>query len=226
MSKEQKARATEENPGRGSDDGGGMNTGVAVIGFVVCFVAGAGLMWGYDAHNGVSKHEGSRGRLRRRVERQRLAHRDRQQGPDVGQPHGARHHGRVRGLPVSVLHARADDPASAPRQVRPERSAHRLEEQSPALPSERSPGRRRRSGRLRSGRERRVLEIPRHRLHAPVGHDPRQPRALGRRSRRLDVSAFTKPASRPTPGPTRSTRTCERESVPASRAPPPSSSTA
>ncbi|MGO9708099.1 MAG: DsbA family protein [Polyangiaceae bacterium] len=58
MSKEQKARATEENPGRGSDDGGGMNTGVAVIGFVVCFVAGAGLMWGYDAHNGVSKHEG------------------------------------------------------------------------------------------------------------------------------------------------------------------------
>ena len=32
--------------------------GVAIIGFVVCFVAGAGLMWGYDAHNGVSKREG------------------------------------------------------------------------------------------------------------------------------------------------------------------------
>ena len=31
-------------------DGGGMNTGVAIIGFVLCFVAGAGLMWGYDTH--------------------------------------------------------------------------------------------------------------------------------------------------------------------------------
>ena len=59
MSKEQKARATDENPSRGQDDGAsGMNTGVAIIGFVLCFVAGAGLMWGYDAHNGVSKREG------------------------------------------------------------------------------------------------------------------------------------------------------------------------
>src|SRR5271170_7731752 len=59
MTKEQKARATDENPSRGQDDGaGGMNTGVAVIGFVICFVAGAGLMWGYDAHNGVTKREG------------------------------------------------------------------------------------------------------------------------------------------------------------------------
>ena len=31
-------------------DGGGMNTGVAIVGFVLCFVAGAGLMWGYDTH--------------------------------------------------------------------------------------------------------------------------------------------------------------------------------
>jgi protein-disulfide isomerase len=28
----------------------GMNTGVAIIGFILCGVAGAGLMWGYDAH--------------------------------------------------------------------------------------------------------------------------------------------------------------------------------
>ncbi len=53
MAKEQKARAADENPSRAQDDGsGGMNTGVAVIGFVLCFVAGAGLMWGYDARNG------------------------------------------------------------------------------------------------------------------------------------------------------------------------------
>ena len=65
MAKEQKARAADENPSRGQDEGGsGMNTGVAIIGFVVCFVAGAGLMWGYDAHNGVSKRPVSAGRVR------------------------------------------------------------------------------------------------------------------------------------------------------------------
>ncbi len=32
------------------EGGGGMNTGVAVIGFVLCFLAGSALMWGYDAH--------------------------------------------------------------------------------------------------------------------------------------------------------------------------------
>jgi protein-disulfide isomerase len=30
-------------------DGGGMNVGVAVVGFILCFLAGAGLMWGIDA---------------------------------------------------------------------------------------------------------------------------------------------------------------------------------
>ncbi len=33
-----------------SYDGGGINAGVAVVGFILCFLAGAGLMWGYDAH--------------------------------------------------------------------------------------------------------------------------------------------------------------------------------
>jgi len=32
-----------------SNDSGGMNVGVAVVGFVLCFLAGAGLMWGIDA---------------------------------------------------------------------------------------------------------------------------------------------------------------------------------
>jgi protein-disulfide isomerase len=37
---------------RSSNDGydsGGMNVGVAVVGFILCFLAGAGLMWGIDA---------------------------------------------------------------------------------------------------------------------------------------------------------------------------------
>ena len=32
------------------EGGGGMNTGVAIVGFILCFIAGAGLMWGYDTH--------------------------------------------------------------------------------------------------------------------------------------------------------------------------------
>ncbi len=32
-----------------SNESGGMNVGVAVVGFVLCFLAGAGLMWGVDA---------------------------------------------------------------------------------------------------------------------------------------------------------------------------------
>ncbi|MEO8796898.1 MAG: hypothetical protein ABI551_03360, partial [Polyangiaceae bacterium] len=32
-----------------ADDGAGMNTGVAIVGFVLCFFAGMALMWGYDA---------------------------------------------------------------------------------------------------------------------------------------------------------------------------------
>jgi protein-disulfide isomerase len=31
-------------------DGGGVNTGVAIIGFFLCFLAGVAVMWGYDQH--------------------------------------------------------------------------------------------------------------------------------------------------------------------------------
>jgi protein-disulfide isomerase len=51
MAKELKARAADEHaPAHKIDAGGGMNTGVAVIGFGLCFLAGAGLMWGWDTH--------------------------------------------------------------------------------------------------------------------------------------------------------------------------------
>jgi len=42
MVQDKKSAATPAEPG------GGMNTGVAVIGFVLCFLAGVSLMWGYD----------------------------------------------------------------------------------------------------------------------------------------------------------------------------------
>jgi len=48
-SKEAKAPESKAHPSV-AESGGGMNTGVAVIGFVLCFLAGAALMWGYDAH--------------------------------------------------------------------------------------------------------------------------------------------------------------------------------
>ena len=50
MAKEQKSQAADERPNAHADDGGGMNMGVAIIGFILCFVAGAGVMWGYDTH--------------------------------------------------------------------------------------------------------------------------------------------------------------------------------
>jgi protein-disulfide isomerase len=48
MAKEHKsAKAADQ---RHPSDVGGMNTGVAIVGFILCFLAGAGLMWGYDTH--------------------------------------------------------------------------------------------------------------------------------------------------------------------------------
>ncbi len=57
MSNEEKAQASDQHPARPAEGGGGMNTGVAIIGFILCFITGAGLMWGYDAHNGVGKRD-------------------------------------------------------------------------------------------------------------------------------------------------------------------------
>src|SRR5438067_12620736 len=51
MAKEQKSQAADEKPHAIADEGGGgMNTGVAIIGFILCFFAGAGLMWGYESN--------------------------------------------------------------------------------------------------------------------------------------------------------------------------------
>jgi protein-disulfide isomerase len=43
--------AKDKNPATGMDaGGGGVNTGVAIIGFFLCFLAGVAVMWGYDQH--------------------------------------------------------------------------------------------------------------------------------------------------------------------------------
>ncbi|MDP9036136.1 MAG: thioredoxin domain-containing protein [Myxococcota bacterium] len=48
------ATDTKDSPAHSSPadggGGGGMNTGVAVIGFLLCFLAGVAVMWGYEAH--------------------------------------------------------------------------------------------------------------------------------------------------------------------------------
>ena len=38
-----------------------MNPGVAIVGFILCFVTGAGLMRGYDVHSGAGQHVGAAG---------------------------------------------------------------------------------------------------------------------------------------------------------------------
>jgi len=46
MSKETKN--ADKTPSATTTDNAGINTGVAIIGFILCFLAGAMLMWGYD----------------------------------------------------------------------------------------------------------------------------------------------------------------------------------
>jgi protein-disulfide isomerase len=46
--KDHKSHAADVRPP--PPEGGGMSTGVAIIGFILCFLAGAAVMWGYDSH--------------------------------------------------------------------------------------------------------------------------------------------------------------------------------
>jgi protein-disulfide isomerase len=45
--KEHKSHAADVRP---PPETGGMSTGVAIIGFILCFLAGGAVMWGYDSH--------------------------------------------------------------------------------------------------------------------------------------------------------------------------------
>ncbi|MBX3186487.1 MAG: thioredoxin domain-containing protein [Labilithrix sp.] len=46
--KDHKSHAADVRPP--PPEGGGMSTGVAIIGFILCFLAGGAVMWGYDSH--------------------------------------------------------------------------------------------------------------------------------------------------------------------------------
>ncbi len=46
--KTHKSHAADVRPS--PSEGGGVNTGVAIIGFLLCFLAGGAVMWGYDSH--------------------------------------------------------------------------------------------------------------------------------------------------------------------------------
>ncbi len=60
--KEHKSHAAEVRP---PSESGGMSTGVAIIGFILCFLAGGAVMWGYDSHRlksgGITAESGGSG---------------------------------------------------------------------------------------------------------------------------------------------------------------------
>ncbi len=152
MSKDTKDHAPAAEAGAGTN----VNTGVAVVGFLLCFLAGVALMWGYDQHRRqVRRNRGRHGDRGRRVGRQRVARSHLEQGPDVGQARRAGHHRRVQRLPVPVLLSRRADARSGAHGVRTGQGPHRLEEQPPALPPEREARGRSGPGRLRARGQRR-----------------------------------------------------------------------
>ena len=162
--------------------GANVNTGVAIVGFLLCFLAGVALMWGYDQHRlKGGEIAADTDTARRRVGRQRVADPHLEQGPDVGQARRAGHDRPVQRLPVPVLLARRADDGPGEDDLRPGQGPHRLEEQPPALPPEREARGRSGPGRLRARGQRRVLEVPRHGLQEPGRSRRRQLREVGGR---------------------------------------------
>src|SRR5688572_22609187 len=74
MAKEKaSSQAADVHATRPPPDSGGMSTGVAIIGFILCFLAGAAVMWGYDSHRlktagGVSAESSGSGEKRTRAD--------------------------------------------------------------------------------------------------------------------------------------------------------------
>ena len=152
MTKEQKARATDENPSRGQDDGGGgMNTGVAIVGFILCFLAGAASC-GATTRTRHPKRGGIAADIerRRRVERRDSPVPISSKDPMWGKRDAPVTIVQFSRLPVPVLLARRADDRPGQDDVRPGQGPHRLEEQAAAVPPEREA--RRRGGRRASSR--------------------------------------------------------------------------
>ena len=114
----------------------GINTGVAIIGFILCFLAGAMPHVGLrpEAHPRSGEHRRRHeGAGRPELDRERLAHPRLEQGPDVGLSARAGHHRPLLGLPVPVLlHASRRRWTQVKNDVRPGQGPHLLEERAAA----------------------------------------------------------------------------------------------
>ena len=162
-----------------------MNTGVAVIGFVVCFVAGAGLMWGYDAHNGVLEARrtsrptpAARGATTTRPSRSTA----RTRCGGAAAPRSRSSCSRTSSAPSAAASSR---PCSRSRtRTAPTRSASSGRTSRSPSTRTRSPRPRRRMGVFALAGNDGLLEVPRHRVQEPVGARPRQLHEVGAGRRR------------------------------------------
>ena len=97
MSKETKNDDDKSSSSPLSGEPAGINTGVAIIGFILCFLAGAVLMWGYDQQRIQQRRHRAPTRRRRAPSWADSDSPDpgHEQGPDVGQSRNA---------PVTIVH--------------------------------------------------------------------------------------------------------------------------
>ncbi len=121
MSKENKP--ADKSSAASSSEPAGMNTGVAIIGFILCFIAGAMPHVGLrpEAHPQWRASPRTRASAGAEWSRQRLADPGLEQRPDVGQARRTGHHRPLLGFPVPVLLARRRDDGSGEDDVRPDK---------------------------------------------------------------------------------------------------------
>ena len=194
-----------------TSDNAGINTGVAIIGFILCFLAGG------SRHVGLRQppHEDGGG-----ITADTAAAAAAAQWADKDSPIPVTSKDPMWGnrdapvtivifsrLPVPVLLARRADARPGQDDVRPRQGPHRLEEPAAAVPRQREAGRRGRAGRLRAQGQRRVLEVPRHRVQEPERALARELREVGRRSPASTSTQFKAGARRAQVARRRSTRT-------------------
>ena len=167
-------------------------------------------MWGYDAttHRRRRRHHAPTSPAarveRRRTRRSRSTSKD----PMWGKPR--RRRSRSSSSPTSSARsARRVEPTleQVKDDLRPGQGPHRLEERAAPVPPEREAGGRGRAGRLRAQGQRRVLEVPRHRVQEPERALARELREVGAGAAGVDMAKFKAGLDAHTWAEARSTRT-------------------